>query len=65
MRLAQANPLLLSLMSDNDLVKLHSAAASATAEMRAKIFIISDVRLHRDGLMSRRLCISASALREP
>jgi DNA-binding NarL/FixJ family response regulator len=50
-------------MSGNDLVKLHSAAASATSELRAKIFIVSDVRLHRDGLMALlRGCTSVEVL---
>lgn len=62
MRLAQTNPLL-SLISDNDLGKLHAAAALATAKLRAKIFIVSDVRLHRDGLMSLlRGCSSVDML---
>jgi DNA-binding NarL/FixJ family response regulator len=61
MSFAQSNPLL-SLIIANDLRKLHAAAASATAK-RAKIFIVSDVRLHRDGLMSLlRGCTSVELL---
>jgi DNA-binding NarL/FixJ family response regulator len=62
MRLAQSIPLL-SLISESDLGKLHAAAASATTELRVKVFIISDVRLHRDGLMSLlRECSSVEVL---